>query len=108
GALLFSAYFGLKAAPGSPLGDSRAKADAIASKQPNPDKLTLAWDQKLLPAKTNIRRTKNIEDVVPGDFVVARDEKTGALEPKEVLKVYRRVSDHLRVLRVTSADGRSI
>ena len=34
------------------------------------------------------------------DLVLAKDEATGALAPKRVLKTFRRVSNHLRVLRV--------
>src|ERR1700687_2721503 len=84
GALLFSAYCGLKAVSGSPLRDSRPKPHAMASNDASQGKLGLAFDEKLLPAKTNVPHTKKIEDIVRGDFVIARDEQTGTLERKEV------------------------
>src|ERR1700687_4112599 len=85
GALLFSAYFGLKAAPGSLLRDGRQKPASV-SKQASSDSLALARDSKASLAKSKVRFTKNIEDIVPGEYVMAWDERTGKLEPKEVLK----------------------
>jgi len=52
------------------------------------------------------RRTKNIEDIQVGDVVLAMDEHTGELQPKRVVQVFRNTSDHLRLLRLRSADAR--
>jgi hypothetical protein len=49
--------------------------------------------------------TKSIEDVREGDFVLARDEFGRDLGMKRVTEVYRRVSDHLRILTLRAADG---
>jgi hypothetical protein len=49
--------------------------------------------------------TKSIEDVREGDFVLARDEFGRDLGMKRVTEVYRRVSDHLRILTFRAADG---
>jgi len=48
---------------------------------------------------------KNIEDIVPGDIVLAEDETTGELAPKRVVQVFRNVTDHLRIVRIRSSDG---
>ncbi|MCP4676278.1 MAG: hypothetical protein GY854_12360 [Deltaproteobacteria bacterium] len=42
--------------------------------------------------------TKSIQDLQPGDIVVARDEHGNQVARKEVLETYERVSDHLRLL----------
>ncbi len=52
-------------------------------------------------------RTKPIEQIVPGDLVLARDPESGETRAKQVLRVFRNVSDHLRLLTVRNADGTS-
>jgi hypothetical protein len=49
--------------------------------------------------------TKNIEDVVTGELVLARDNASGRLEAKRVAQTYRRVADHLRIITVRGADS---
>ena len=51
------------------------------------------------------RITKNIEDIEPGDLVLARDELTGKLAPKRVLDAYAREVDQLRILHIRTSDG---
>lgn len=63
--------------------------------------LAPAW----LPGPSLIHRTKNIEDVVAGDMVMSRDEQSGEMVPRRVLRTFRNVSDHLRVLQIQGADG---
>lgn len=48
---------------------------------------------------------KNIEDIVPGDIVMAEDETTGELAPKRVVRVFHNVTDHLRIVGIRSSDG---
>lgn len=49
--------------------------------------------------------TKNIEDIQPGDLVVAREEHGSRIDRKPVKEVYRRTSYHLRHVTFRSADG---
>ena len=49
--------------------------------------------------------TRNIEDLKPGDLVLARDEYGTAVGLKPVKEVYRRISNHLRHLSFESSDG---
>jgi hypothetical protein len=49
--------------------------------------------------------TKAIQDIQEGDIVLARDEDGNALGYKEVVEVYRRTSDHLRILQFVAEDG---
>ncbi|MEZ6131385.1 MAG: polymorphic toxin-type HINT domain-containing protein [Planctomycetaceae bacterium] len=49
--------------------------------------------------------TKKIEDIQPGDLVVARDDVTGQIQRQEVVRLFRKSSDHLRVLTFQHADG---
>jgi hypothetical protein len=49
--------------------------------------------------------TRSIEDIREGDFVLARDEFGRNLGVKRVSEVYRRVSDHLRILTFRAPDG---
>jgi uncharacterized protein YwbE len=53
-------------------------------------------------------RTKAIEDVRVGERVLSRDQDTGRLVPGLVTEVYRRVSDHLRILEVRTASGSAV
>jgi hypothetical protein len=55
--------------------------------------------------KAPTRHTKNIEDLVPGDLVMAEDEATGKFVPKRVVQVFRNRADHLRLVAIRSADG---
>ncbi len=50
-------------------------------------------------------RTKPIEQIVPGDLVLARDPESGETRARKVLRVFRNVSDHLRLLTLRHADG---
>jgi RHS repeat-associated protein len=49
--------------------------------------------------------TKNIEDVKPGDQVVAWDEDTGEVVTRRVVRVFHNTSDHLRILQIRNANG---
>ncbi|QDU95673.1 polymorphic toxin-type HINT domain-containing protein [Lignipirellula cremea] len=49
--------------------------------------------------------TKNIEDIEVGDTVVSYNEATGENELKPVTDTFDRVSDHLRILEIETADG---
>jgi hypothetical protein len=49
-------------------------------------------------------RYKRIADVVVGDVVLTWDEASGQLAPKRVMAVYRRMSDHLRLLTVRAGE----
>ena len=52
--------------------------------------------------------TKSIQDIRVGDRVVARDTETGRSEAKRVARVFRRTSDHLRLLTVRSPRNGTI
>ncbi len=60
----------------------------------------------IAPALSRRRRlpyvTRNIEDILPGDFILSRDQNNpdGPLVYSRVDKVYRRLADHLRILRI--------
>jgi RHS repeat-associated protein len=49
--------------------------------------------------------TRNIEDLKVGDKVLAWDEWSGRQQLQPIDRVYRRVADHLRILRIRAADG---
>jgi hypothetical protein len=51
------------------------------------------------------RLTMNIEDIKPGDFVVSRDDVSGHVAPKRVLRVFRSMNHHLRILQIKATDG---
>ena len=48
--------------------------------------------------------TRNIEQLGVGDRVVSRDERTGEVALKRVVKTMHRMSDHVLVLAVRSGD----
>ena len=50
-------------------------------------------------------RTKRIDEIRVGDIVMARDEFGNELGLKRVVEVYRRISDHLRILKFESDGG---
>ncbi len=50
-------------------------------------------------------QTKAIQDIEKGDLVLARDEHGNDLGYKQVVEVYRRTSDHLRILEFIAKDG---
>jgi hypothetical protein len=52
-------------------------------------------------------QTVNIEELAEGDTVLAQDPRTGEVQQKRVVRVYRRLSDHLRVLNIRGRDGTS-
>jgi len=58
------------------------------------------------PQKALGHRAKNIEEIVPGDLVMAEDESTGKFVPKRVVQVFRNRADHLRLVSIRSADGK--
>ncbi len=58
-------------------------------------------------SRTTTPHTKPIEQIIPGDLVLARDPESGETRAKQVLRVFRNVSDHLRLLTVRNADGTS-
>ena len=47
----------------------------------------------------------NIEDIRPGQYVLAMNPATGQLEPKRVKQIFRRITDHLRHLTFESSTG---
>jgi RHS repeat-associated protein len=51
--------------------------------------------------------TRNIEDLRPGDTVLSRDQNDAAddVQPHKVVRVFRKVSDHLRILKIQGKDG---
>lgn len=51
--------------------------------------------------------TRNIEDLLPGDLVLARDQLDSLddLDLRPVAEVFEKVSDHLRVLAIENVDG---
>jgi hypothetical protein len=51
------------------------------------------------------RTTRNIEEIEEGDLVLSRDPETGEVAYKRVVEVFRRTSDHLRILTVRDPDG---
>jgi len=51
-------------------------------------------------------QTRAIQDIRPGDIVMAREETGHAINLKEVVETYVRTSDHLRILTFESEDGR--
>lgn len=50
--------------------------------------------------------TKAIEDVSPGDLVLAQDPALGALHLRPVLRTFARISPQLRMVTLQSSDGR--
>ncbi len=52
---------------------------------------------------------RNIEDILPGDYIVSRDQNDpfGPLVYSRVDKVYRRLADHLRILRIRDFAARA-
>jgi hypothetical protein len=50
-------------------------------------------------------RKKNIEDIVEGDRVWTRDDKTGEESARRVVRTFQRTADHLRILRIRSSAG---
>ncbi|HXG23647.1 MAG TPA: hypothetical protein VNJ09_03755 [Chthonomonadales bacterium] len=51
--------------------------------------------------------TKNIEDLVAGDQVLAEDPATGEKSLRRVVEVYRRRVDHLQIVVLRGATGPS-
>ena len=49
--------------------------------------------------------TRNIEDLKPGDLVLAREEHGNSIDYKPIKKVFRRTSYHLRHLTFETKDG---
>ena len=52
-------------------------------------------------------QTKNIEDLVVGDTVIAMNPETGEVAPKKVLQTFERVADHLQIVTFEYSDGSS-
>jgi hypothetical protein len=52
-----------------------------------------------------VRRTKRMDEVQENDFVLARDEHGTEIGPRRVVQVFRRTSDHLRLLTFEARDG---
>jgi hypothetical protein len=52
-----------------------------------------------------VRRTKRMDEVQENDYVVARDGHGTEIGPRRVTKVFRRTSDHLRLLTLEARDG---
>jgi len=62
---------------------------------------------KVVNGNQHARATKSIEAIRPGDMVLARDDRTGKLAARPVNQVYKRTSDHLRVLQIRRAGDTS-
>ncbi len=89
---------GLIASPGL-----RLTAD-VRSASPSRDS-TAPFPSKRARTSGAPGRTKSIENVRVGDWVLARDPESGRLVARRVLKTYRDVSDYLRILPIRSSDG---
>ena len=50
--------------------------------------------------------TKNIEDIVPGDLVMAKDVLTGRVGARRVIRTFRNVAYHQRHVEIAGSDGR--
>lgn len=50
---------------------------------------------------------KNIEDIQPGDVVMAFDDRSGEQRPKRVVQVFRNLVDHVYVITVRAAGSNS-
>jgi RHS repeat-associated protein len=48
--------------------------------------------------------SKNIEDIEIGDWVMAWDEESGEVLPRQVVQLFRNTSDHVRILTIESPD----
>lgn len=49
----------------------------------------------------------NIEDLKVGDYVLAKDPETGEISQRKITRLFRRESDHLRVLQLRSPMGQT-
>src|SRR4051812_35535974 len=60
-----------------------------------------------LGARSGERRSRAIEEVRAGDWVLARDQNNAdsPITPRRVARTFRRTTDHLRVLQVVDALG---
>jgi len=52
-------------------------------------------------------QTKNIEDLVAGDTVIAMNPETGEVGEKKILQTFERVADHLQIVTFEYCDGSS-
>ena len=52
-----------------------------------------------------VRRTKRMDEVRENDVVLARDEHGTEIGPRRVTQIFRRESDHLRLLTFEARDG---
>jgi hypothetical protein len=81
---------------------------AFSAASPSPDRSHSASVSATASlADSGAYQTVSIEDLAEGDTVLARDPLTGRVQEKRVTRVYRRVSDHLRVLNIRGPDGTS-
>ncbi len=63
--------------------------------------------QHVVDVESAVRyETRNIEDLVAGDRVVAWDEQTGRLGLKQIEETFRHKVNHVRHLRIQDVDGR--
>jgi hypothetical protein len=62
-------------------------------------------EQSATPLAAARPQTKAIESIVVGDVVLAKDPATGEVGPRTVTQVFRRQSDHLRLLDIRGSDG---
>jgi hypothetical protein len=67
--------------------------------------LILLIPLKLETRPTKQTLTKNIEDVQVGDVVLAWDESTDELVPRNVLRTFYNTSDHVRLITIQMPDG---
>lgn len=59
------------------------------------------------PDALDLQTTCNIEDLQPGDWVLARDARDGRLAAKRVVRLFRNETDHLRLLTIDDDAGGS-
>jgi hypothetical protein len=87
--LLFAAFFGIRAIPSRSTAESTMGASLYA------------------PTATPQPRyvTRNIEDLQPGDTVIAADPETGEVGPRLIVQKFERVAYKLCVLELTTDDG---
>jgi len=98
-----AAFFGVRAVQPTPNMLPTAAAEA-----PGPATPSSPTPNPTTPGPTSVTppfQTKNIEDIQPGDLVLARDEHGTEIGWKPVKEVYRRTSHHLRHLTFESANG---
>jgi hypothetical protein len=82
-----------------------ARLAAAPAKPHDPSRAATLLASHAAPVPSPARKTKSIEEIRPGDRVMARDDASGEVAPRRVKQVFRNTSDHLRVVRLRSESG---